>query len=139
MSFQFGQNIRSGIIWIGSLKTIGQVFVWINTIILAHFLDPGDYGLAGMANLITSFLLLIGNFGFGTSIIQRKDLEDIHLNSLFWITFAIGLVLSCIVFLSAPLTATFFNNPKVNPLLQLSAISVFFHIIYTKCLQIGIA
>lgn len=129
MNFQFGQNIRSGIVWIGSLKTIGQIFVWVNTIIIAHFLDPADYGLAGMANLITSFLLLIGNFGFGASIIQRKDLKDIHLNSLFWITFAIGIVFMSIVYISAPLAATFFKNPKVDPLLQLSAVAMFFHII----------
>jgi len=129
MKFHFKQNIRAGIFWIGLLKTIGQVFLWINTIIIARFLDPAAYGLAGMATLVTGFILLVGSFGFGASIIQKKDLQNIHLYSLFWITFSIGLFFSIIVYFASPIAARFFNNPKVAPLLQLSAGALFFSII----------
>lgn len=129
MKFSFAQNLRSGVLWIGSFKTIGQIFIWVNTIIIARFLDPADYGLAGIANLITSFILLIGNFGFGTSIVQRKDLRSIHLNSLFWITCFIAVFFSTLVYLAAPIASSFFKNPKVTPLIQLSAVALFFHTI----------
>jgi O-antigen/teichoic acid export membrane protein len=129
MEFQFGRNIKSGVFWIGSLKTLGQIFVWINTIIIARFLDPADYGLAGMAILITSFILLIGNFGFGASIIQRKELRDIHLYSLFWITFLTGLVFAVVIYATAPVAAKFFKNQAVVPLLRLSTIGLFFTVI----------
>ncbi len=129
MDFHFAKNIKSGVFWIGSLKTVGQVFVWINTIIIARFLDPADYGLAGMAILITSFIHLIGNFGFGASIIQKKDLREIHLHSLFWITFLMGLFFAILIYFTAPVTAMFFKNPKVIPLLRLSVVGLFFTII----------
>lgn len=129
MTFQFKQNIRSGIFWIGSFKVAGQILLWINTIIIARFLNPADYGLAGMAILVTSFVLLVGSFGFGASIIQRKDLQSAHLHSLFWITLGIGLFISVLVYAISPLVARFFDSPPVAPLLQLSSAALFFSIV----------
>ena len=129
MKFDFTKNLKSGLFWIGLFKTAGQVFIWTNTIIIARFLDPADYGLVGMANLITSFILLIGNFGFGTSLVQKKDLQAIHVHSLFWITAAIGLFSSIVLYFGAPLSASFFENPEVVPILRLSLVALFFNII----------
>ena len=129
MQFQFNQNIRHGIFWIGSLKTLGQILIWINTIIIARFLDPSDYGLAGMAHLVTSFILLIGSFGFDASIIQKKDLQKVQAYSLFWITFLIGLVFAALVYGTAPMASRFFDNTRLTSLLQLSAVALFFGII----------
>ena len=127
--FSFAQNIKSGLFWIGIFKFTGQFFIWANTIIIARYLNPADYGIVGMAALITDFILLIGNFGFGSSIIQKKDLQDIHIFSLFWITFLIGIFLSILIYLIAPLGASFFQNKQIIPILKLSAIALLFNIL----------
>lgn len=129
MEFDFAKNLKSGLFWIGLFKTAGQIFIWANTIIVARFLQPSDYGLVGMANLITSFVMLIGDFGFGASIVQKKDIKPVHVHSLFWITASIGMFFLLLLYFGAPIAVMFFNNPEVLPILQLSVVALFFNII----------
>ncbi len=129
MEFEFSKNLKTGFFWLGLFKTVGQVFIWLNTIIIARFLHPSDYGLVGMANLITTFVVLIGDFGFGTAIVQEKDLKPIHVHSLFWIIVAIGMAFLLVLYFGAPIAAMFFDNSEVLPILQLSVVAMFFNII----------
>lgn len=129
MKFQFTQNVTSGLFWIGLFKTFGQLFIWVNTISIAHFLNPADYGLVAMASLLTTFILLIGDFGFGSSIIQKKELHMIHVYSLFWIAATVGIGFLLVVYFGAPWYAGFFNNVEIIPILQLSTVAFFFNII----------
>lgn len=129
MGFDFTANIKSGIFWIGLFKGLGQFFIWISTIIIARFLMPEDYGLVGMVTLITSFILLIGDFGFGTSVVQKKDLKDAHIHSLFWLSFIIGTIFSIILILLAPFASLFFKRTGVTPLLRMSSVALFFFVL----------
>ena len=129
MDFQFTKNVRSGLFWLGLFKFAGQLFIWANTIIIAHFLDPKDYGLVGMASLITTFVLLIGNFGFGLSVVQKKDVKENQIYSLFWLTFGIGILFFILLYYSAPICASFFKKPEVTSLLRFSAVALFLNII----------
>lgn len=54
--------------------------------------------------------------GLGSSLIQRKDVNDLHYGSVFFFNIFIGLLLSVILFFSAPLIGLFYKNEQLVPI-----------------------
>jgi O-antigen/teichoic acid export membrane protein len=95
---------------------------WAATIIIARILSPSDYGLVGMAGLITGIIMLFGDFGLGASIIQKRETSKEELSTLFYILTGIGGVITLIIFFIAPLGGSFFKEQEVTNLIRLSSI-----------------
>jgi len=51
---------------------------------LVRLLSPKDYGLVGMVLVFTGFAMSLADMGLGASIIQKTELSDRHLNSVFY-------------------------------------------------------
>lgn len=119
-------QLIDGVVWIGFFKGLGQVFIWLNTLIIARFLEPKDYGLVGMATLITGLIQLISDFGIGLSIVQKRNTSKSHISTLFWIIAAIGLFNFIGVYMLSPIAAAFFNEPAIVQLLRFSGLALFF-------------
>ncbi len=95
------------------------------TIILARLLTPADYGTVG---LLSIFIGLAGVFiasGFSTALIQRHEINDVDLSSVFYFNIGIALLLSALLSVSAPWIATFYNMPVLTPLTRLLAVGLF--------------
>jgi len=73
-----------GGLWFGLFRAISQAFSWAATIIVARILVPEDYGLMGMASILTGYVALFSELGLGTAIIQREEVKEKELSSLFW-------------------------------------------------------
>ena len=80
---------------------------------LARLLSPKEYGLLGMVLVFSGFANYVADMGLGASIIQKTTLSDRHLNSVFWLNAATGLVLTVIFVLAAPLVASFYGEPQL--------------------------
>src|SRR5207248_3826448 len=52
--------------------------------------------------------------GLGPAIVQRKNLEERHLNTAFWITVLAGFVMTGLMVAFAPLIASFYNEPQLT-------------------------
>ena len=86
--------------------------------VLARLLDPKAYGLMGMAATITVFLINFRDLGTTAAVVQRKELNQRLLSSLFWLNMGFGLLLTVLVAgLSAP-AAAFFHDDQVGPILR---------------------
>lgn len=75
----------------------------IFTVVLAALLGPHDFGVVALALVYVAFIDLFVEQGVVTAIVQRKDLDDAHLHSAFWINLAWCIVLAGVsVALSGP-------------------------------------
>ena len=84
------------------------------TIILARLLTPADFGLVAM---VTTFSLLLVNFGFNgftEAIVQREDVSRELASTLFWINIGFGIVLTAGFAASGTLLARLYHNPPVQ-------------------------
>jgi len=63
--------------------------------------------------------------GLGASIIQRSALSDRHLNSVFWLNAATGLLLTGVFAAAAPLVAGFYAEPQLRWLTVAIAVNFF--------------
>jgi len=82
--------------------------------ILARLLVPGDFGLIAMVTAVTGILNLFRDFGLSTATIQRKDISDSQMSTLFWINVLVGIALTGLAMASAPLIANFYREPRLT-------------------------
>ncbi len=109
------QNLKEktaqGLFWAFLSSGGMQLLNLIIGIFLARLLSPGEYGIVGM---LAIFTLLAGNLqdsGFGVALVNIKDIKHNDYNSVFWFNVGISLLLYLILYLCAPLIASFFHQP----------------------------
>ena len=125
MSGAKGKAAR-GAAWATGANLGCQLLALLFSFALARILSPRVFGLVALAWIYTAFMQIFVMQGFGIAIIQRKDLEEEHLNSAFWIAMGTALVF-CVfsVLLSVPI-AHIFKEPKLAPVIcWLSLLMIF--------------
>jgi len=87
-------------------------------IVLARLLTPEDFGLIAMTLAIIGVAGLLSNFGMGAALIQLKDINSSHYNSVFWINTGVGLALTVFVYLFSKTVANFYGLPDLEEITQ---------------------
>ena len=98
-----------GILWNGISQFSTQVFQFIVIVILARLLTPEDFGIVGLATLFTGLIAVINELGMSAAIIQRKDINDLHISTSFWASIGMGITLFVLTVIISPFVANFFN------------------------------
>jgi len=117
-----GLAVKKGVAWI--LAGRGLIFLasFVTTIILARLLEPEDFGVFGIAMIFTGFSTRFGNVGFVHALIQRKEIRDEHVSSLFVINLLIFPCLAgLLIFLSQPI-GSFFDKPLAGHVIAVLAL-----------------
>jgi len=128
--------VVAGASWTTLSRAGLQVFSAISMIVLAQYVKPREYGLAGMAQVVTNFAALFRDIGVSAAIIREKTLDDDLLPSIFWLTLGMSLCVTAACCLIAPFAARFFNEPALPPILQ--ALSLCFAITALSGVQIAL-
>lgn len=116
------QQTISGVRWNFFGRIASQSFQFVALIILARILTPRDFGLVGMTIVFTGFVTLFRDAGFASALIQRHEIDERHLSSIFWLNIGLGLLLAGLVAVSAPLIAAFFEEPRLVAITQVIAV-----------------
>ena len=82
-------------------------------IVLARLLEPKDFGLMGMVTAVIGVLSIFKDFGLSTITVQRTTITDEQLSTLFWINILVGGILGLLTLASAPLLASFYQEPRL--------------------------
>ncbi len=102
-----------------------QLVTFLISIVLARLLGPEKYGkLAAMLIFISIANVIIQN-GFQTALIQKKEVNDADLSSVFWIGLIISSVLYVIIYISASYIAEFFEDSEITAMLRVLALMLF--------------
>ena len=83
-------------------------------IVLARLLDPAQYGLVALAAPILGFVQTLNDLGLGQAIIQKPQITQAQVSSLFWINVALSLILSAAVVGLAPGVAWLYGEPRLQ-------------------------
>src|SRR3954451_20541934 len=108
----------AGMVWsalgFGS-QGIGQFLV---VIVFARYLTKSDNGVVAAALIVIALGQLFTDSGFAAAVVQREDLTDDHVRSAFALSLLTGLCMTIIVYVTAPLTADFFHDATVAPVMR---------------------
>ena len=111
-----GQQVVRGSALIFVERFIVKIVYFARTVILARLLFPADFGLFGMATLAMNIPGVFTNPAFSSAIVQKKEVAEGELDSVWTIYLIRSFVLALILFFGAPLAGIFFHNPAVVPL-----------------------
>ena len=85
-----------------------QVVRLVTAVALARLLAPDDYGLAALALVFASLVLVFSDLALGAAVIQRKNLTEDDRATAFWMSIGAGVVFTALgVVLSGPIAALF--------------------------------
>lgn len=112
-------------VWSVIEVTVKRALDFIVKLILARLLFPEDFGVVGMATVFTSFIQVLNDAGMGPAIIQKKDLTEKHLNTVFWTNIAWSVLLYLVIsFVVAPMAADFYEQPVLTTVIPILSISI---------------
>ncbi|SDE00788.1 Membrane protein involved in the export of O-antigen and teichoic acid [Mucilaginibacter pineti] len=115
----------TGSIW-SLLEQFSMLFVqFVVGIILARLLSPNDYGLLALTMVFSGVSAAITDGGFEKSLIHKKDLTSVQINTIFYINIFLGLAMVVVVILVAPYISVFFSAPKLTSVLRIVALGIF--------------
>ena len=95
------------------------------TAFLARLVIPEAFGLVAMANIFVGFLGIFKNFGLSAALIYKQDIDKKDLDTVFWFTVFISIILSLIIIFSAGPIADFYHNQKIIPIVRVLAVLFF--------------
>ena len=114
--------------WITIATVISTLFQFLQVAVLARLLAPADFGIVSVSNLIIAFFQIFSNLGFSNSIIYKQESDRGVLSTLYFLNLIVGAFIFVMIHLSAPYIISFYHEPKLERVLQLS--SFYFLIVY---------
>ena len=97
---------------------MAQLVSLIVSIVLARLLDPENYGVISIVMIFITFCDAIVTGGFGNAIVQKKDADELDVNTMLCCSVATSILLYIIIFCAAPYIASFYNMPIIRPILR---------------------
>ena len=95
----------------------------IAVILLARLLTPADFGLAGMALVLSTLVLVFADVGLGAAIVQRKEVTSVDLSTCSGRAPRSAPRSRSLVIAVSPLIADFFQQPALQPMLAVLSVS----------------
>jgi O-antigen/teichoic acid export membrane protein len=117
------ESVMSGVKWLAFTKIIIQVLRWGATFWVIRQLNPSDYGVMAIAEIVISLLTALNYLCIGNIIIRHKCISKAVMSTLFSFCLLLGSLLFAIQFLSAPYFASFYDTPEAQSVLQLLAVA----------------
>ncbi|MBX2803271.1 MAG: lipopolysaccharide biosynthesis protein [Myxococcales bacterium] len=111
-------------LWSFALQLGTQLVGGVSAFVLAYLVGPYTFGLVSMAAVAITFLFLFLEAGLVTAIIQRKDLEDLHLDSVFWLNLVVGIGLTGLAIAGSGLWAQANRTEELGPVMAVLALQL---------------
>lgn len=108
--------------WATLLRIVTRGFTFVRLAILGRVLTPIEFGYFGIASLLLSLLEIFTETGINVFLIQHKGHIREYIDSAWVVSILRGIVLSLLIFLSAPFVAAFFNSRESTGIISLIAI-----------------
>jgi len=103
-----------------SVKGLGLIV----SIVLARLLSPDEFGQVAIITVFVNFCYTFVESGLSTALVQKKEVDKVDYSTVFYISFAVALVLAGGLTACAPLVGNFYDNSALVLRLQIYALSL---------------
>lgn len=122
--------------WVSAMQVLtiaGQLLI---RLIIASILLPDEIGLIAIITVITEVIVMAADMGFNASVIQRKNLNNKHISTAFFVNMLFAFILTGVIIITSGTVSNFFGDYRMQELLQI--ISLVIIIRASVSVQIGI-
>lgn len=106
-------------------RFFSQGISFLVQIVLARILMPEDFGSLAIIVAFTSYATIFVSSGITTTVIQKKGLDRKDLSTLMTYTLGMASLFYVVLFFLAPLIASYYIAPVLQPTLRVLALSLF--------------
>ena len=118
------KKVASNLAWRFAERTGANAVALVVSIILARLLDPSDYGIIPLVTVFTSIMQVFVDSGLGSSLVQKKDADDLDFSSVFFFNLVMCSVLYAGMFFAAPWIAQFYEMPDLTPIVRVVSLTI---------------
>lgn len=111
-----------GVSWSFVEQVLTRGANFIIGIILARLLSPTDYGLVGMMGIFIAISQIFIDGGLTNALIREKDASQADYSTVYIVNLALGVLFYFLLFFTAPIIASFYEQPQLKPLLRVTAL-----------------
>lgn len=97
---------------------------FLSNLVFARLLMPEDFGVIGILLIFTSLSTVLVDGGLASALIQKKEINDTDASTMFFTNLGLSIIIYILIFVFAPLIATFFKNPDIGLLLRVIEVIV---------------
>jgi O-antigen/teichoic acid export membrane protein len=120
-----GERVKTAVMWRSGSQIVAQLLTWASTFMVIRLLDPSDYGLFAMTQVVLVLLNLMNGWGFAGALIQRETVSRQEVRQVFGLLILLNSALAAVQFLAAPYAAAYYRQPDVEDLLRVQALLYF--------------
>lgn len=122
MSASLGTSVHKAVLWRSGSQIVAQLVAWGSTLAVVRILDPSDYGLFAMTQVVLAFLSFLNGYGFASSLIQERDVDARKIRQGFGMLILLNGALALFQLGLAPLAAAWYRQPLIADLLRVQAL-----------------
>ncbi|WP_443019105.1 lipopolysaccharide biosynthesis protein [Sphingomonas sp.] len=115
-------RVRGAVMWRSGAQVVSQLIMWGSTFLVIRILDPRDYGLFAMTQVVLVFLHLMNGYGFANALVRNASLTREQIAQAFGLLILLNGGLALAQLALAPLAAAYFRQPEVATLLRVQAL-----------------
>lgn len=102
-----------------TLTVVLQVLIQLAyTGLLARMISKDSFMLMGIVLGIMGFAEIFSQVGVGPALIQRKEVQQQHINGAFYTALLLGLSFTLLFVVLAPVFASFYQLPELKPIIM---------------------
>lgn len=119
-------SLRSDVLhslkWLAGARLVGQLVAWAITLVVIRILNPSDYGLMTIAEMMMGFAALFQEMGLYSAMVQKRDLTERQIEQSFGLLIIANIAIYAVVFMFAPVFASFFDDPRLTNIVRVLGI-----------------
>lgn len=118
-------GVFSSLIWKFLNGGTAQIIQLAVSIVVARLLAPSDFGVVALLLVFTSIATVFVQSGLGTALVQRKEISQLELSSVFYYTISVASILYVLLYLLAPYIEDFYDAEGITNYLRTLALVLF--------------
>ncbi len=115
-------RVRSAVFWRSGSQIAAQLLMWTATIIVVRLLDPQDYGLFAMSQVVHVALNFLNAQSFASSLVREETVSRHRIAQVFGVLLLFNAILAVAQIAAAPYVAAYYNQPILTEIILWQAI-----------------
>ena len=118
------QKTTKGLFWSSVERFSNQGMSFFFSVILARMLAPSDFGIIAMITIFFAVAQSFVDSGFSNALVRKTDRREEDFSTCFFFNIGVGVIAYIVLFLIAPLVASFYNQPILSPIIRITGLGV---------------
>lgn len=117
-------KLAKGVLWLTGAKALINLLALCSTLVLARLLTPEDFGVVAIATLVMTLLTAVTEMSLSEALVHHAAPGDEHFDTAWTMNFLRALLLGGLLAAASPLVASFYADPRLQPVLLMLAASL---------------